>query len=133
MRLRAVQLVGQDQNSRRTQIEIVSVEKGYICRGEITGQREVRGKLDNAIAVGLASIRNVVPMGATFRSLRKNVAGFVGGDTDARLPDGSQSVVGRGVEYSLLRQGSHVVRQEPAAVTVIAVIRAEAQIENAIQ
>src|SRR6266567_5061289 len=105
MRIRAVQLVGQDQNSRRTQIEIVSVEKGYICWGEITRQREVRRKPDNTIAVGLASVRNVVAMGAAFRSLRKNVAGFVGGDTHACLPDGSQSVVGRGVEYSLLRQG----------------------------
>src|ERR1700747_2034131 len=109
MRIRAG-LIGQDQSSRRTQIEIISVEKGYICWGEITRQREVRRKPDNTIAVGFATVRNVVAVSATFRSLRKNVAGFVGGDTDARLPDGSQSVVGRGVEYSLLRQGSDVVR-----------------------
>src|ERR1700719_4224109 len=103
MRIRAG-VIGQDQRARRTQIEIVSVEKGYICRGEITRQREAGRKLDNAIAVGLAPVRNVVAMGATFRSLRKNVAGFIGGDTDASLPDGSQSVVGRGVEYSLVCQ-----------------------------
>src|SRR6202035_3762515 len=127
--------VGKDDGAGGTQVKIVGIEVGHAPRREIIGEREIGGKLQHAVAERLAAVRDVV-RGARFGGLHEDVdvTGIVGGGgkTHARLPDGSQSVIGRGVEDGELRQTGSVVRQNPAAAAVVAGVRAEAQVKDAV-
>lgn len=128
----AVKLIGEDEGSGGTQVKIVGVEVSHVPRGEIIGDREIGAKLHDAIAVGLATVWDIEAVGAGFGGLNEYV-GFVGGETVAGLPDGSQSAVGRGVEDSELRQTGSAVGQDPAAVAVVAEVRAEAQVKDTVE
>ena len=126
-------LIGEDNGPGGTQVKIVGVEVSHAPRGEIIGDRKIGGKLDDAIAVGLATVWDIEPIAAGFGGLHEDVAVFVGGETGAGLPDGSQSVVGRGVEDSALRQTGSVVGKDPAAVAIVAEVRAEAQVKDTVE
>ena len=52
-------LIGEDESSGGTQVKIVGVEEGHAPRGEIVGNREIGGKLDDAFAVGLATVWDI--------------------------------------------------------------------------
>src|ERR1700681_190639 len=132
MRIGAV-LIGKDEGSGGTQIKIVGVEVGHAPRRKIIGQREIGGKLQHAVAIGLATVWDVEPIASSLGGLHEDVAGGVGGETDPGLPDGGQSVVGRSIEDRELRQTGSVVRKNPAAVAVVAVIRAETQVEHPVE
>ena len=132
MRIGAV-LIGKDEGPSGTQIKIVGVEVGHAPRGEIIGHRETGRKLQHAVAISLATVRDIEAIAAGFGSLHEDVAGCIGRETHARLPDGSQSVVGRGVEDRELRQTGSIIGQHPAAVGVVAGVRAEAQVKDTVE
>ena len=126
-------LIGKYEGSGGTQIKIVGIEVGHAPRGEIIGHRETGRKLHHAVAISLATVWDIEAVGAGFGGLYEDVAGCIGGETHARLPDGSQSVVGRGVEDRELRQTGSIVGQNPAAVGVVAGVRAEAQVKDTVE
>src|SRR5882762_2710632 len=121
-------LIGKEEGSGGTQIKIVGVQVGHAPGGEIIGDREIRRKLHHAVAVGLATVWDIESLAAAFGGLHEDVAGCVGGETNPSLPDGSQSVIGRGVKDSELRQTSRVIGKNPTAISVVAIVRAEAQV-----
>src|ERR1700686_2573785 len=125
-------LVGQDHSASGTQIKIVGIQICHVRGSEIIREREIRGKLENTVAIGLPAIRDIIAMGATFGRLGIDVAVVIGGETDAGLPDRRNAVIGRGIEYSKLRQARLVVGKYPPAVAVIAAVRTKSQVKSAI-
>ena len=133
MNIRTV-LIGKNENSRRTQVQIVSIEEGNVPGSEVIAHREIGGiELQHAVAVGLAALRNVVATGAGFGRLYKDVVVLVGGEPVASLPDRGQPVIRRSVEDGGLRQAGFIVGQYPTAVVVVAGVGSEADIDGAIQ
>ena len=128
-------------NAGGTQVKIISVEVGHGPRGEIIVNREIGVKLHHAIAVGLATgWEIIVARAGDFGGLKENVAGFIGGKTGAGLPDGSQSPVGRRVEdrewgrnLGTPHRSACVVGKDPAAVLVVAAVRAEADVKHTVE
>ncbi len=126
-------LIGKDEGAGGTQVKIVGVEVGHAPRREIIGQREIWGKLQHAVAIGLAPVGDIEPIAGGFGGFHEDVAIGIGRETDPGLPDGSQSVVGRGVKDSELRQTGSIVGKNPAAIAVVAVVRAEAQVKDPVE
>src|SRR6202790_5272006 len=125
-------LIGKDDGAGGTQIKIVGVEIGHAPRGEIVGEREIGSQLQHAVAERLATVGDIV-RGGRFGGLHEDVAVCVGSETVARLPNGSQSGVRRGVEYGELRQTGSVVGKNPAGGAVVAGVRAEAQVKDTVE
>jgi hypothetical protein len=103
-------LIGERDGSSGAQIKIVSIEIGHVPGSEIIRNfvlvvltNEIGVQLYDAVAVGLTALWDVVPIGNGFGGLEEDVAGFIGGEADSRLPDGNQSYVRRSVEDGDLR------------------------------
>src|SRR6202521_4071189 len=126
-------LIGKDEGAGGTQVKIVGVEVGHAPRSEIIGDREIGGKLQHAVAIGLATVWDIEPIAAGFGGLYEDVAIGIGRETDPGLPNGSQSVVGRGVKDGELRQIVSVVGKNPAGGAVVAGVRAEAQVQDSVE
>src|ERR1035441_5832873 len=131
VRMRAI-LVRQDEHSTRTQIKVVLVKERHTPRGKVIEHLKGGRKLHDAVAIRLSALRNIVSIDARLRRLNVDVPRFIGSETIAALPDGGESVIGRGIEDTRRRQAGFVISKDPATIASVAGVRTKSYVNRPI-